>query len=435
MEDGSIPKSDDIVGRGHRRIIVCCDGTWNDRETQDPFTNVSTFVGCLAHIDNRFGKLYHQIPVYLDGIGTGNTAVGKRYYGATGIGIERKIREAYKNICTLHMDYNDEIILVGFSRGAYTIQCLARLINDVGLIEASCVDEELPGVFKLWINTTGRSDNGELQKKCRELMAAPAYQTTEDPVVQQKKRLRKPADGIKINMFAAWDNVSALKSTGFLGRSKKPFAFVGDQLPPNVQVAYHALALDERRSNFSPVLLSKAHPRQTLKQCWFLGSHGDVGGSVEASGLANIPLCWMMQQLDYGVKFENWAAWSRTNSRGPTLQRDTRWNSQLRSAAVQITGAKKSDSFTGWWKFLGASPRKVGKSKDPEDETIHFSVRWFRDIAVPEKKRDSEALKTFEHSKGPPFEWKGKTDGQTVTISEWEGNHREEALVQTWMVL
>jgi hypothetical protein len=68
-----------------RRIIICCDGTWNDRETNDPFTNVSKLISCLASVDVRDEeRQYEQLPIYLDGIGTGTTFWGSLYEGATG---------------------------------------------------------------------------------------------------------------------------------------------------------------------------------------------------------------------------------------------------------------------------------------------------------------------------------------------------------------
>jgi hypothetical protein len=77
----------------HRRIIICCDGTFNDRETQDPFTNVSKIVGCIGPIDDRNDqRRYHQLPIYLDGIGTGTTKWGGRWDGATGASMDLFLR-------------------------------------------------------------------------------------------------------------------------------------------------------------------------------------------------------------------------------------------------------------------------------------------------------------------------------------------------------
>ncbi len=71
-------------------------------------------------------------------------------------------------------------------------------------------------------------------------------------------------------------------------------------LPPNVERCFHALALDERRSNFHvhrPKLLGGGAPNR-LTEVWFRGVHSDVGGSGAKEepkrGLASIALHWMI---------------------------------------------------------------------------------------------------------------------------------------------
>ena len=69
-------------------------------------------------------------------------------------------------------------------------------------------------------------------------------------------------------------------------------------LPDNVQHCYHAMALDERRRNFTP---TRVVPRKggvigdRLQEVWFRGVHSDVGGG-QCVGLANIALCWMLRR-------------------------------------------------------------------------------------------------------------------------------------------
>lgn len=77
----------------HRRIIICCDGTWNDREENQPFTNVTRIQSCFEPRDYRSKKRYEQLSYYLDGIGTGTTWFGSRHDGLTG-----KSKKIYHNI-------------------------------------------------------------------------------------------------------------------------------------------------------------------------------------------------------------------------------------------------------------------------------------------------------------------------------------------------
>ena len=80
----------------HRRIIICCDGTWNDRETNQPLTNVTRIQSCLADRDKRHEERYEQLSYYIDGIGAGTTLGGAIHDGSTGSG--NKFLELFNRI-------------------------------------------------------------------------------------------------------------------------------------------------------------------------------------------------------------------------------------------------------------------------------------------------------------------------------------------------
>ena len=54
-------------GRAMKRIVVLCDGTWNETDDATP-TNVVRLAQALAPRD---ADGVEQIPVYIDGVGTG----------------------------------------------------------------------------------------------------------------------------------------------------------------------------------------------------------------------------------------------------------------------------------------------------------------------------------------------------------------------------
>jgi hypothetical protein len=58
----------------------------------------------------------------------------------------------------------------------------------------------------------------------------------------------------------------------------------------NLQYAFHALALDERRVSFLPTRLEGAC------EVWFRGVHSDIGGGNGNRGLNDITLKWMMSK-------------------------------------------------------------------------------------------------------------------------------------------
>lgn len=66
-------------------------------------------------------------------------------------GIAGNILNAYYFLCLNYnfRDRKDEIVLVGFSHGAYTVRCLASFISCVGLIRRKTL-AFLPELFKGW---------------------------------------------------------------------------------------------------------------------------------------------------------------------------------------------------------------------------------------------------------------------------------------------
>lgn len=80
----------------------------------------------------------HQIISYFAGVGTAN-AIDQFTGGAFGMGLDRDIRLVYNFICTNYVD-GDEILLVGFSRGAFTARSTADMIASVGLLTPEGLD-------------------------------------------------------------------------------------------------------------------------------------------------------------------------------------------------------------------------------------------------------------------------------------------------------
>jgi len=75
---------------------------------------------------------------YFAGVGTAN-ALDQFTGGAFGMGLDGDIREVYNFICTNYVD-GDDIILIGFSRGAFTARSTADMIASVGLLTPEGLD-------------------------------------------------------------------------------------------------------------------------------------------------------------------------------------------------------------------------------------------------------------------------------------------------------
>ena len=87
-----------------------------------------------------------QVVNYQAGVGTGSTLSDIFTGGAFGHGIAEHIREAYSYICANYVD-GDEIILIGFSRGAFTARSVAGMIGDLGLLNRDGMEYYYP-IFK-----------------------------------------------------------------------------------------------------------------------------------------------------------------------------------------------------------------------------------------------------------------------------------------------
>src|SRR6185436_11611855 len=85
------------------------------------------------------------------------------------------------------------------------------------------------------------------------------------------------------------------------------YGFHDHALPRQVRSAYHALALDEQRRAFRPVLWDRqiGADDQTLEQVWFAGVHADVGGGYRDTALSDISLLWMVDRARrHGLEFD-----------------------------------------------------------------------------------------------------------------------------------
>jgi len=76
-----------------KRVIVCCDGTWNDADNQSADTNVFRIASAIHATQHTCGVL--QIVLYLRGVGTEGLRIERLVEGATGLGVNDNIRSAY----------------------------------------------------------------------------------------------------------------------------------------------------------------------------------------------------------------------------------------------------------------------------------------------------------------------------------------------------
>src|ERR1700681_534085 len=92
------------------------------------------------------------------------------------------------------------------------------------------------------------------------------------------------------------------------GPWRSPLELPNRILSERVNVARHALALDDERTTFHPVLWTERHSGQRapsvpatidgqkLVQVWFVGMHGNVGGGYPDDAVAFVPLYWILEE-------------------------------------------------------------------------------------------------------------------------------------------
>ena len=197
----------------------------------------------------------------------------------TGKGINRQIQRAYGVVASRYRP-GDKIVLVGYSRGAYAVRSLAGVIDLVGLVKHNCATERAIRQAYRHYRIGARS-----------------------PTVQVFRDLYCHAD-TQVEAVAVWDTVKALGlRLPIVWRwAQATHDFHNHMLGPHIRNGFHALALDERREAYAPVMWRCPQGWQGhMEQVWFRGTHGDVGGQVweypPARPLANIPLVWMLDRL------------------------------------------------------------------------------------------------------------------------------------------
>ncbi|RGP79106.1 hypothetical protein FLONG3_2788 [Fusarium longipes] len=294
LEDGSHHEAKGDAHAAPKRIVICCDGTWQSSVSglKNIPSNVTRLARSIARSGkDKEGKVWQQVVYYDAGIGTGDLGQAEaNRQGGTGIGFVGNVIEAY-NFIVLNYNLGDEIFCFGFSRGAYTARAVAGLVTDIGVVCPRDL-QDFPDLYALyqkhsdglhfrksqayleWVNgiPSKKQSNGGSQVPS-EWDSPPHHDAPE------------PSRFIKV--------VGVFDTVGSLGIPDLPWTrfnlkflekavgitepgFHNIHLSPYIQHAYHALALDEHRAPFSPSLWhfptdkdrGAPKPAKDRKQLW-----------------------------------------------------------------------------------------------------------------------------------------------------------------------
>ncbi|MEJ2888049.1 DUF2235 domain-containing protein [Actinomycetospora aeridis] len=298
-----------------RRLVVCCDGTWN---TATDRTNVGRLYDRLATTDN-------QLPRYFEGLGAEGGPVRRVLDGAFGAGLPEAIREVYRWLAETFRP-GDELVFLGYSRGAFTARSTVGMLAQCGLVAFSADQDDA-------------ERDAVVERVFRE-----GYRAKQDVDGLAFHPGFAPDDRAPIAFLGVWDTVGALGVprtfgllSGLVGR--EIVAFHDLELAPDVRHARQAVALDERRGPYVPSVWPTPPPDRhtTFAQVWFPGGHGDVGGGKPETGLSDGALRWMIDQLDATIA--------------------PRWDAGAPPPPAGDPCAPLDDGVDGLWRVLSPRPR------------------------------------------------------------------------------
>lgn len=289
---------------------------------------------------------------------------------ATGATMDRHITAAYSWLAREWRPGNP-LFFFGYSRGAFGVRSLAGMIGRVGLLtHAHASRRNVEHAWQLYRN--GSDDDLERL----------------DPALCHAQ--------VPIRMIGVFDTVMALGvRLPLLWMLTEPrYRFHDEQLGDDVEHGVQALALDETRAAFQPLIWNSGADTGRVEQMWFRGCHPDIGGQLSgleyARPLANIPLVWMLSRaVEYGLPLPaGWQDHFPCDATAPSVGSWRNWGKAFLARTPRLAGADISESlhpsvsrpYTGPALLTGrlsdAAPsrphrrrlRPFGKSASPKDD-------------------------------------------------------------------
>jgi uncharacterized protein (DUF2235 family) len=275
-----------------KRLVVCCDGTWNrpdqTKEGVAAPTNVAKISLALADEDDAGNP---QVLHYEAGVGTRRSE--RLVGGVFGVGLSRNVQDCYRFLVDCY-EPGDKLYFLGFSRGAYTARSTVGLVRNAGIL---------------------RPEHRHRINQAYALYRNPARDSEPGGIAAELFRRSYSYSEIYFDFVGVWDTVGALgiPIDGFRPPwLSRLWTFHDTTLSRYVLNAFHAIAIDERRRPFRPTLWVQKDDaeNQTLEQVWFSGAHCDVGGGY----------------LDPGFRKSHCCGWPRRRATAGLASRPTTWS-------------------------------------------------------------------------------------------------------------
>jgi len=260
-----------------KNIIFCSDGT---RNTPKDRTNVFRVFRMLETSDT-------QVKAYDKGVGTkfGNVIRGSAF----GAGLFNNVLDGFRFLSDNYVE-GDRIYLFGFSRGAYTVRSLASMVSLCGLAPAGSSRRVVSRFWRVYRMN---------RKPVR-------FRKTVDKLTQNYSSRKAMIEAVCV-----WDTVGSIgRQTRTRDiRKKLSHRYHRMTVYPEVKRIYHAVSIDERRTQFYPhLLIDQAKSAETtVEEVWFPGVHSDIGGAYtdDDSSLGDITLKWMLSRVEGELELDS----------------------------------------------------------------------------------------------------------------------------------
>ena len=269
-----------------RKIVMFIDGTG---DTPDSKTNIWQLYdlakkwNCANKNDNT-----ENVLEYFQGVGT---TFGTRITGsAFGVGVGDRIRKAYMFLVR-NYQIGDKVYLFGFSRGAFIARSFNGFIDFAGVLKSS----DYPTYSELQLKTKRLY---KLYTRKNDGLPDFELRLRKDIICQTKDlSIYRDPEKVMIDAIGVFDTVPALG----IDRDDNP-----DSHRTNLYAleGFHALSIDEQRDDFRLLRFNPRPPHsKNLKEVWFAGVHGDIGGNYDIEDkLGNITLDWMLKKFSkFGI--------------------------------------------------------------------------------------------------------------------------------------
>ena len=336
------PPADFGPRRGVQTHVVILDGTMSSLE-EGCETNAGLAYKLCREMGSRLSIYYEPGLQWHDWRSAQDVASGR--------GLNRQIRRAYGYLASRYHP-GDRIFFLGYSRGAYAVRSLAGVIDLVGLLKAEhATERNIRDVYR-------------------------HYQMGPETAAARAFADRYCRDAIEIEMIGVWDTVKSLGlNVPVLWRlSEARHAFHNHELSSIVRNGYHALALDETRVAYRPILWNcPSGWHGHAEQVWFRGTHGDIGGQLggfeAARPLSNIPFVWIMDRAEVcGLPLpEGWQARFPQDVTAPSVGTWRGYGKIFVTRRRRVVGADRSERLHETVQGTGRLVRGRAGAKLAED--------------------------------------------------------------------